>query len=455
MKKKQQIIPIVILLFSPPLHSWHVNVRVITQQGKEDVSPMDENRHPVVAEDASWCWFSDPRAIYRKGKKEAVYFGYINSKGDVMIKSYDLKTKETDEFTLHKQLQSDDHNVPGLLFLPDGKLLAFYGRHNGDIFMRKSKATENIREWEDEIILLKKDDKNRYCYVNPVMLSEENNRIYLFGRNIVKNTKGTYTDTRTYCIYSDDLGDTWSGELNILDNSGMNSRQYVKVASDNKSRIDFLFTNGHPGQEDPVSVYHMYYKKGAFYQTNGNRITSPEKGIPVKINEVNKVYDTGSTSIRAWIWDIALDNKNRPVITYTRYPSYTNHQYYYAKWNGKKWNEHKIVDAGKYITTVKPGKKISEYYYSGGIVLDPNNPDVVFLSREINGIFEIEQRTIKEGDIQIIKTITGSSTSDNIRPYVAAGKNHGLPVMMWMTGRYYHYTDYETKLKLLHTADDS
>ncbi|MDR2915911.1 MAG: BNR repeat-containing protein [Tannerella sp.] len=454
MKKNQQTTQIIILLFFLLLHPWNINVQANIQQEKEELLFPDKDKYPVVAEDASWCWFSDPRAIYRKSKKEAVYFGYINSKGDVMIKSYDLKTKEADEFTLHRELQRDDHNVPSLLFLPDGKLLAFYGHHNRNIFMRKSKAAENIREWEDEIILLKEDNKNRYCYVNPVMLSEENNRIYLFGRNIVKNTKGTYTDTRTYCIYSDDLGKTWSEELNILDNLGMNSRQYIKFASDNKSRIDFLFTNGHPGQENNISVYHMYYKEGGFYQTNGNHITSPEKGIPIKINEVNKVYDTDHTPIRAWIWDITLDKKNRPVITYTRYPSYTNHQYYYAKWNGEKWNEFKIADAGKYITIIKPGKKLSEHYYSGGIVLDPNNPDVVFLSREINGRFEIEKRTIKEDGNQVIKTITNNSTSDNVRPYVVSGKNHGLPIVMWMTGYYYHYTDYDTKLKLLHTTDD-
>lgn len=165
-----------------------------------------------------------------------------------MIKSLDLESDKADEFTLHEELQIDDHNVPGLLMLPDGKLLAFYSEHNGNIFMRKSKMAENINEWEEEVILLEKDTKNRYCYVNPVMLSDENNRIYLIGRNVVRNDKGTYTDTRTYCIYSDDLGATWSKELNILDNLGLDSRQYVKIASDDRSRIDFLFTNGHPTQ---------------------------------------------------------------------------------------------------------------------------------------------------------------------------------------------------------------
>ena len=418
-----------------------VSVTCFPQQQK-----MDKRKKMLLAEDASWCWFSDARAIYRNGQKEAIYFSYISSTGDVVIKSMELGSKEVDEFVLHKALQIDDHNVPALLMLPDDKLLAFYCQHNGSIFMRKSKAPENISEWEDEVILLKMDNKNRYCYVNPVMLSDENNRIYLFGRNIVRNNSATYSDTRTYCIYSDDLGFTWSEEFNILDNLGLNSRQYLKVVSDNKSRIDFLFTNGHPGEGDNISVYHMYYDKGNFRQTNGSYITSFKKGIPIGINKINKIYDAEETSVRAWIWDIALDKGNKPIVTYALYPSFTDHQYYYARWNGKKWVNTKITDAGKYITTIRPGEKLREPHYSGGIVLNHNNPDNVFLSRQIDGKFEIERRVIRKNGKQRIESITSDSKADNIRPYVISGKNKSPVILLWMEGHYYHYTDFNTNL---------
>ena len=402
----------------------------------------------LLAEDASWCWFSDPRAVYHNGQREAVYLGFINSKGDVKIKSHDVSTGENSEFTLHEALQVDDHNVPSLILLPDHKLLAFYCQHNGNIFMRKSKKAEDISQWEDEVILLKGDKEKRYCYVNPVMLSDENNRIYLFGRNIVRNKNGTYSDTRTYCIYSDDFGETWSDEINILDNLGMNSRPYVKYTSDNKSRIDFLFTNGHPGQGDDVSVYHMYYKEGAFWQTNGDHIASFNIDSPVGINKVNKVYDADSTLIRAWVWDIALDKNNRPVVTYTRYPAFTDHQYYYAKWDGRGWQTRKIDDAGSYITKIKPGKKLLEPHYSGGIVMDPHDPDIVYLSKQINGKFEIEKRILKENSTQIIESVTSNSQNDNIRPYVVVDNKKGVSMLMWMEGNYYHYTDFDTDLKI-------
>lgn len=157
----------------------------------------------------------------------------------------------------------------------------------------------------------------------------------------------------------------------------------------------------------------MYYEKGNFKQTDGSYISSFEKEEPVKINKVNKIHDADKNSIRAWIWDIALDEENKPVVTYTLYPSSTNHLYCHARWNGNKWIKNEVVDAGKYITIVKPGKKLLEPHYSGGIVLDHGNPSTVFLSREVNGTFEIEKRVIGGSDNQKIKPITSRSKVDN------------------------------------------
>lgn len=401
----------------------------------------------LVAQDAAWCWFSDPRAVYYKGEREAIYFGFINSKGDVVSKSINLENGQSTEYTLHERLEVDDHNVPTFLFLPDGKLLAFYNHHNGDIFMRKSKHAESISEWEPAVKLLKKDSVNRYCYTNPIMLSEENNRIYLFGRNIVRNKKGTYNDTRIYCIYSDDYGSSWSNEVNLLDNSGRNNPQYVKFASDNKSRIDFLFTNGHPKLGKDISVHHMYYQDGFFKQTDGDKI-KPFDELPVAINETDMLYDAKEGGVRAWIWDIALDKNNNPVVTYARYPDEKNHEYYYAKWNGKDWLSEKLINSGSYITIIKPDKKLREAHYSGGVVLDHSDPTNVYFSANINGKFEIVKCKINiNGDIDL-NNITENSNVDNIRPYVVDRNETGKPIVMWMSGNYYHYTDYDTDLRL-------
>ncbi|OJV36095.1 MAG: hypothetical protein BGO33_08595 [Bacteroidia bacterium 43-41] len=407
-----------------------------------------KKNNTFAAENAAWCWFSDPRAVYYKGEKEAIYYGFINSSGDVMAKSFDLETGETSEHTLHESLQIDDHNVPTFLFLPDRKILTFYNHHNGDIFMRKSKRSEDITQWEQEVIILKEDSINRYCYTNPIMLSEENNRIYLFGRNLVRNREGAYLDTRIYCIYSDNYGETWSPEVNLLYNDGRNNPQYVKYTSDNKSRIDFLFTNGHPKLGSDISVHHIYYQNGHFRQTSGEKIGTFEN-LPISIKNTNKMHDANKTGVRAWIWDIALDKNSNPVVTYTQYPDEQNHEYYYARWDGNKWINKKIVNSGSYITIIKPSEKIKEAHYSGGIVLDHNNPSDVYLSRTVNNKFEIVKYEVNQKENLKMESITSNSNLDNIRPYIVDGNPTETPILLWMSGNYFHYTDYDTSLRIL------
>lgn len=407
-----------------------------------------KNKSPeTIAKDAAWCWFSDPRAIYHTGKKEFVYFGYINMKGDVMVRSMDVKTKTINEFNLHSKLEVDDHNVPAFQILPDGKILAFYNHHNGNIFVRKTKNPEDITQWEEERILLEKGNGDVYCYVNPVMLEEENNRIYLFGRNITRKKGERYSNTRFYCIYSDDLGETWSEKVNFLDNSGRDTPPYIKYATNHKDRIDFLFTNGHPKLGNDISVFHMYYKNGKFFQTNGTLIGS-FKDLPVVVKNVNHVYDATKTGVRGWIWDIALDEKSNPVITYARYPTFVDHKYYYARWDGQKWNDYKIADGGPYITILKPGKPLHEAHYSGGIVLDHQDTRNIYFSKKVGKKFEIEHSYIDSLGNQTSKQITSYSDADNLRPYVVY-KKPGDPIIMWMKGNYYHYTDFDTELQLV------
>ncbi|MBK7107539.1 MAG: BNR-4 repeat-containing protein [Ignavibacteriae bacterium] len=43
------------------------------------------------------------------------------------------------------------------------------------------------------------------------------------------------------------------------------------------------------------------------------------------------------TKIKSWIWDIAADENDNPVIVYAKFPDNKNHIYSYAKWNGEKW----------------------------------------------------------------------------------------------------------------------
>src|SRR5690606_17477730 len=171
-----------------------------------------------------------------------------------------------ESYLLHEKLQVDDHNVPSILFLPDGKILTFYTEHNGKFFMRKSKNAEDISEWEDEIALSFGLNDEFVTYSHPVMLSGENNRIYMFFRSRNRRTGASQdVNWKQNYTYSDDLGKTWSNAKAYLTSKGSHHKiPYLKVVSDHKSKIHFLFTDGHP-KVSRSSVYHAYYEKGKFH----------------------------------------------------------------------------------------------------------------------------------------------------------------------------------------------
>jgi hypothetical protein len=390
----------------------------------------------IIARDGAWCWFSDPRAVYHKGSRERIYFGYINSQGDVVISARDMKTKAVETFVLHEKLQVDDHNVPAILFLPDGSLLAFYTEHNGRSFMRRSKQAEDISAWEKEEVL---PFGSRVTYAHPVMLAEENNRIYLFWRG---------GDWRPTFSYSDNGGRSWAAGQALIDGRGLEKshRPYLKVASDGKKRIDFAFTDGHPNAEAANSVYHVYYQSGHFYQSNG-ALLGTVKELPLKHAAIHKVYDATGSKARAWIADIALDKKNRPVLVYARFPSVSDHRYHYAAWNGKAWDDQEICPAGGWMPQTPAGKKETEEYYSGGLSLDHARPENVLLARQENGRFEIERWT-KKGKSWNIQAVTKNSDQNNVRPYVVDNYEGSQPLVLWMKGPYEHYTRFHTQLYL-------
>lgn len=398
----------------------------------------------TLATDGAWCWFSDPRAIYHLGEKEKIYFGYINSRGDVLIGSRDIRSGETESFVLHDTLEIDDHNVPSILILPDGKLLAFYNEHNGDVFMRKSKGPEDISAWEEAKIVSKKTDEYRYTYTHPVRLADENGRIYLIGRKV--GPTRSFEHWWLYFKYSDDEGQTWSEEVTLLDNEGRRNPPYLKVATDHQSRIDFLFTDGHPKIGPDVSVYHMYYQADSIYQTNGASIAHRDQ-LPVAIRTVDRIYDASVSNIRSWIWDIALKNGN-PVITYARFPTEADHIYHYAYWQDDQWIDQEIVNSGSWMASLRQGDVVREAHYSGGIVLDHQDPSHLYLSRDLSGKFEIEHRQLLSNGQWSSSLITENTTAHNVRPYVAYQSPPGHALLLWMSGSYRHYTDYATEIKL-------
>lgn len=393
----------------------------------------------AMTENGAWCWFSDPRAVFFESRRRRTYAGWITSEGSVQVGAYDHRTGEIEAATIHEKLEVDDHDAPSLLFLPDGRLMVFYSLHTGkDIYLRIAEKPEDITAWGPRRRLPFTPDENGLTYTNPVRLAAEKGRIYLFWRGL--GFKPTYSS-------SDDQGVTWAAPRQLITSSG--ARPYVKMATNGRDTIHFAFTDGHPRNEPSNSIYYMAYRAGRFYKADGG-LVAETGALPVEGRQADVVYDGRKTGVRAWIWDAAEDARGRPVIVYTRLPAEKDHRYHYARWDGRAWTDVEMCPAGGWFPKTPEGKTEPEPHYSGGIVLDHDDPSIVYLSRPVNGVFEIERWSTPDfGTTWTSVPVTSGSARDNVRPFVVRGHRPDGPTVLWMTNRLYiHYTRFNASVRM-------
>lgn len=423
----------------------------LNAQKNQQQTCVPDSIYQTFTHDGSWCWFSDPRAVYFEGRFKRIYASWVNKSGDLVAGCYDIENQKITLHTIRERFQKDDHNNPAIEIDETGIISLYYTRHaqKTPLLIARTKKPEDIFEWEPERKLFLNDTitysafRNSYTYANICRLSDENNRLYLFWRGM---------DFKPNYSVSDDGGNSWTaGKIFILpDRLYRDRRPYIKVSSNNKDKIHFAFTDGHPRDEPTNSIYYAYYKNGSIYKANGEEIVKLSE-VPFEPGLADMVYDAKLTNEKAWIWDVAEDTAGNPVLVYSRFPNDSNHHYYYARWNGLQWENHFLLNSGGWFPQTPDGAVEPEPHYSGGIVLDHENPSAVYLSAKTNGIFEIEKwSTIDGGSTWCIERITCNSVKDNIRPVaIRNARTHNPYQIIWMNvNKYVHYTNFDTSLKI-------
>jgi len=396
----------------------------------------DPPRERELIGSGAWSWFGDPRAVYHAGAHRRTYVGWIDSAGNVEVASYDHDNGRRTVGTLTTGFQVDDHNNPSLLMRPDGHLLVFWSGHGGSqLYYRRSASPEDVSSWEPtRTVPTNVAGGSGYTYPNPVQLSAEGNRIHLFWRG------GNNNPT----ISSSSDGLSWSQARTVISSPG--HRPYVKYHGNGSDTIAMAFTEAHP-RNLRTSIYYAAYRNGAFHRADGTRITTMAN-LPFTPAQADKVYDAAATGAKAWVHDVTLDPAGRPVIVYAVFPTDADHRYRYARWDGTTWRDFEITRAGGSISE-DPG----EPNYSGGITLDHEDPSTVYLSRQVNGVFEVETwRTATGGSSWTRTPVTSGSTQHNYRPVSPRGQRGGDLDVVWMHGRYPGYTRYQTGLRTLAAA---
>ena len=430
----------------------------------------------TFATNGGWCWYQDERAIVHDsvlvfGTVAGISARGVNA-GDVMVTSYDLETRETLHFELHDKFQSDDHDVPALLTRTDARYLAVYSKHGNDTLTRY-RITErpgDISAWDPEVSF---NWGARTTYSNLYRLNAvggEVGRIFNFARTVGNNPNWSY---------SDDEGATWhyGGRLlswtrddfeNDPKFTGMDgTRPYVKYASNGEDEIHFITTEDHPRAYDN-GLWHGIVKAvdDALLITHSDGsligLLSDGRTTFVKPTDLTPVFSGDADNV-AWTVDLELDGRGYPYAAFSiqhgdgdvrteRNVGGDDMRYGYARWDGEGWRVHEIAFAG---TALYRG----EDDYTGLIALDPNDPDVVFISTDADPetgeplvssadgerYYEIYRGETEDfGATWDWTALTQNSTADNLRPLVPDWE-YGT-IVLWLRGKLRTYTDYDTEV---------
>lgn len=392
----------------------------------------------VVVKDGIWTWFNDERALMLD---DGILIGYVKSDGKIAATTYDFKSNTSSESVLSSWSEKDDHNNPSFWVRPDGRIIVAYSTHGKrpDWFYRVSKHSKpvSIDDWGDEkkVYLDQFNDfSGGWTYCN--LYSTSPYSLYNFGRAIEFNP--------TYSLSSDG-GQAWSRAVHLITHE---RRPYVKYAA-TSDRIDVAYTDGHPATTKN-SIHHFFVKGDKFYKTDGELIRTLEE-LPIDVNQGSIVYKYGSMYKNgpAWIWDLNYDEKQNPVVTHSirldRKES--DIRYFYDTWDSAKmkWFSKEIAQGGECLYS-------GEKDYAGGIVLDPQDSKVVYISTTIDPSTQIEtvHREIYRGILSQNgefrwTPITQDSKEDNFRPYVPE-KHHSKICVLWLQGKYNSYTDFKCRI---------
>lgn len=402
----------------------------------------------TVAQEGAWCWFADPRAIHyenSKGTINATYIGYIDRHGSIKAAQIDHLKNIRSEVLIRSYFQPDDHNNPTFLVLPDERIMIFYSRHTDEpcFYYRVSKKKGDITTLGKEVRL---ETKNNTTYPSPFILSDDPDHIYLCWRGI--NWHPTIARL-TLPDANDSVTFDWGPYQIVRSKKGAGgTRPYAKYTSNGKDKIYLAYTTTHPDNQSVNYIYFNYININtkALTDVKGNKL-SVIGDVLLHDVDATKAYKESQpyalvddSPFRNWLWELALDKEECPVIaTVGISDDKKSHSYYYIRWTGHDWQKFFIAHAGGHFHQT-PG---IENCYSGGLAIDKADPRIVYASVPVSGnhgrVYELNKYAVDDnGTVTSVLPVTANSPKNNVRPFMIPGLP-GNRSLVWMYGDYYDW----------------
>ncbi len=347
----------------------------------------------VVTNNGGWNWYVEPSGthiqpgdelanLFESGvyssnggyefTEDKTYMGWVEDGGDIVVSSLDHNTGEHKRVVIHEKLESDDHNNPAVIVLPDGRIMAVYSMHTNEPYMyyRVTKNPEDISEWHPEqfYYCLTEVENATYNATYPSVFVvhddcgiEGNDVIYMGWRGVHwKPTLAKFSVPDENGVMETIMGQTQFANTTYKGSSKNDGgasdgsrRPYTKYDYDvERNKIYMTFTATHPDNDVRNHIYYveldiadqnLYTASGRLlqplpfenseeYVSQGANGTNGQWGV-ITVDLIGAfpellVFDaseqtgqsfnpsSGSVERRGWTWDIAHNEKGEPCIVY-------------------------------------------------------------------------------------------------------------------------------------------
>ncbi len=417
-----------------------------------EVKPLPEGVF-MVKPNGGWSWFQDERVIVDGDK--ALVATVAGAKrdgakpGDIQVTTFDIAKKTSAVTTLHDKLRDSDIAAPAIVRLADGRYLAaFTAGKDKTMRFRVSEKPGDASAWKPEKKLELKGDTS---YANLAVEPGKDGRVFNFyrGEDGLPHAMTAAAAGEDFTAAPAFLG--WTRKSPTFDEKKSTRpdepRPYLRYAS-RGGVVHFIATEDHPRSYD-TSIWHGYIRGTALHDSAGTVLDDDVlKGEPIELTKLTRVFEGKKDSV-PWTVDIDLDAEGKPFVAFVvqkdgkdraskKTPGGDDHRFHFARFDGKAWTDSEIAYAGRRLYK-------QEENFTGLVALVPKNPDVVFISTNVDPAtgdkpkgeqhFELYRGASQDrGKTWKWTALTKDSGTENIRPVVPEWA--GGTLVMWLRGSY-------------------
>ncbi|WP_320672885.1 BNR-4 repeat-containing protein [Patulibacter defluvii] len=382
--------------------------------------------------EGAWSYFGDPRAV---AIGPNLYSGWISRSGAVRVAKLNPTTGDRRVVTVGRTGR-DDHNNPALVVRPGGKLLVFFSPHSGRerpfhvisrMYYRETVVGHDIRRWSPvRTVPVNARGELGYTYPNPVSIGG--------GRTFVAWRGGCWRPT-----FAIRKGRHWSPAREIV-RGPRGQRPYAKYAPGppGSGIVHLCYTQAHPAQA-MTNVYCLSFHEGTFRRADGQVVGDVHR-LPLPAATGDLVYRFDQALGRAWVMDVADDGAGHPVVVFSVGYNRNWQRFLTARWIGDRWRVSRITPA--YSDNRQRFR--AGAFETGGIALDPRDPDVVYPARIVDGRGVVERWTSPDhGKTWARERRISPGGRNCFRPTTAALDGDRTAVL-YLCGTLKYWTDFRT-----------